>query len=97
MILKTYKVLGGCLGSYSYLLGFFFLELFVSFCLQSGIYDVGALENNSLDFLLFVSISCLTFQQLEKEEFFFSLCCELILAIKQCIWEGETHHALIGF
>jgi len=77
--------------------GFFFLELFVSFCLQSGIYDVGALENNSLDFLPFVSISCLTFQQLEKEEFFFSLCCELILAIKQCIWEGETHHALIGF
>lgn len=50
---------------------FFFLELFVSFCLQSGIYDVGALENNSLDFLPFVSISCLTFQQLEKEEFFF--------------------------
>lgn len=68
----------------------FFLELFVSFCLQSGIYDVGALENNSLDFLPFVSISCFTFQQLEKEEFFFSLCCELILAIKQCIWEGET-------
>lgn len=49
----------------------FFLELFVSFCLQSGIYDVGALENNSLDFLPFVSISCFTFQQLEKEEFFF--------------------------